>query len=109
MHKLQLAQPVSELTGRGRPQLGLARHQAKLRARRWLADPQISMADQLGLRRVISNTFKTLWVVPSGADRTTLDAYFRVLEQAEADLAHDPGSCLPLWRYSSGPGPGPSA
>jgi NitT/TauT family transport system substrate-binding protein len=65
-----------------------------------LLDPQISMADQLGLRRVIGNTFKTLWVVPSGADRTTLDAYFRVLEQADADLEQDPASCLPLWRYS---------
>jgi NitT/TauT family transport system substrate-binding protein len=65
-----------------------------------LLDPQISMADQLGLRRVIGNTFKTLWVVPSGADRSTLDAYFRVLQQAEADLAHDPASCLPLWRFS---------
>jgi NitT/TauT family transport system substrate-binding protein len=65
-----------------------------------LLDPQISMADQLGLRRVIGNTFKTLWVVPSGADRSTLDAYFHVLQQAEADLSHDPASCLPLWRYS---------
>jgi NitT/TauT family transport system substrate-binding protein len=65
-----------------------------------LLDPQISMADQLGLRRVIGNTFKTLWVVPSGADRPILDAYFHVLQQAEADLAHDPAACLPLWRYS---------
>lgn len=47
-----------------------------------LLDPQISMADQLGLRRVIGNTFKTLWG----------------LQQAEADLASDPGSCLPFWR-----------
>ena len=65
-----------------------------------LLDPQISMADQLGLRRVIGNTFKTLWVVPPGADRSTLDAYFHVLQRAEADLSHDPASCLPLWRYS---------
>jgi NitT/TauT family transport system substrate-binding protein len=65
-----------------------------------LLDPQISMADQLGLRRVIANTFKTLWVVPSGADRSTLHAYFHVLQQAEDDLAHDPASCLPLWHYS---------
>ena len=65
-----------------------------------LLDPQISMADQLGLRRVIGNTFKTLWVVPAAADRSTLDAYFHVLQQAEADLSDDPASCLPLWRYS---------
>jgi hypothetical protein len=65
-----------------------------------LLDPQISMADQLGLRRVIGNTFKTLWVVPPAADRATLHAYFGVLQQADADLERDPASCLPLWRYS---------
>jgi NitT/TauT family transport system substrate-binding protein len=65
-----------------------------------LLDPQISMADQLGLRRVIGNTFKTLWVVPQGADRAALDAYFRVLQRADADLDRDRASCLPLWRHS---------
>jgi NitT/TauT family transport system substrate-binding protein len=65
-----------------------------------LLDPQISMADQLGLRRVIGNTFKTLWVVPQSADRAALDAYFRVLQRADADLDQDPASCLPLWRNS---------
>jgi NitT/TauT family transport system substrate-binding protein len=65
-----------------------------------LLDPQISMADQLGLRRVIANTFKTLWVVPPTADRGLLDTYFRVLERADADLDRDPTACLPLWRYS---------
>ena len=65
-----------------------------------LLDPQISMADQLGLRRVIGNTFKTLWVVPPTADRTVVDAYFRVLQRADADLDRDPASCLPLWRFS---------
>jgi hypothetical protein len=65
-----------------------------------LLDPQISMADELGLRRVIGNTFKTLWVIPPTADRATIDAYFRVLQRADADLDRDPASCLPLWRYS---------
>jgi NitT/TauT family transport system substrate-binding protein len=65
-----------------------------------LLDPQISMADQLGLRPVIANTFKTLWVVPAGADTGTLDAYFRVLKRADADLDRDPASCLPLWHNS---------
>jgi hypothetical protein len=65
-----------------------------------LLDPQISMADQLGLRRVIANTFKTLWVVPPGADPATLAAYFGVLQRADEDLARDPASCLPLWRHS---------
>src|SRR6266508_1173502 len=68
-----------------------------------LLDPQISMADQLGLHRVIFNTFKTLWVVPAEANTATLDAYFRVLQRADADLDRDPASCLPLWRYSIPP------
>ena len=65
-----------------------------------LLDPQISMADQLGLRRVIGNSFKTLWVVPPTVDRTLIDAYFRVLQRADADLERDPATCLPYWRYS---------
>jgi hypothetical protein len=65
-----------------------------------LLDPQISMADQLGLRRVIGNTFKTIWVVPPTADRALVDAYFHVLQRADADLDLDPASCLPLWRNS---------
>jgi len=65
-----------------------------------LLDPQISMADELGLRRVIGNTFKTLWVVSPGQDRAVMDAYFRVLQRADADLDRDLAGCLPLWRYS---------
>jgi len=68
-----------------------------------LLDPQISMADELGLRRIIFNTFKTLWVVPAGADASVLDTYFRVLQRADADLDSDPAGCLPLWRHSIPP------
>ena len=68
-----------------------------------LLDPQIPMADELGLRRIIANTFKTLWVVPPERDAALLDAYFRVLQRADADLDRDPKSCLPLWRYSIPP------
>jgi hypothetical protein len=49
---------------------------------------------------VIGNTFKTIWVVPPTADRALVDAYFRVLQRADADLELDPASCLPLWRNS---------
>ncbi|HEX8969723.1 MAG TPA: hypothetical protein VF937_17705 [Chloroflexota bacterium] len=65
-----------------------------------LLDPQISMADQLGLRRIIGNTFKTLWVVPPDVDRDSLHAYFRALQRADRDLDRDPAAYLPLWRYS---------
>jgi hypothetical protein len=63
-----------------------------------LLDPQISMADQLGLRPILRNTFKTLWVVPM--DASVMAPYFEVLERADADLDKDPASCLPYWRYS---------
>ena len=68
-----------------------------------LLDPQISMADQLGLRRILFDTFKTLWVVPAGSDAASLDTYFQVLERADADLDRDSASCLPLWHYSIPP------
>ncbi|HEY7063059.1 MAG TPA: hypothetical protein VII06_16390 [Chloroflexota bacterium] len=65
-----------------------------------LLDPQISMADQLGLRPIIANSFKTLWWVDPRYDRALLDRFFHVLQRAEDDLTRDPASCLPLWRYS---------
>ena len=65
-----------------------------------LLDPQISMADELGLRKVIGNTFKTLWWVDERTDRELLHAFFRVLQRADAELERDPASCLPLWHYS---------
>jgi NitT/TauT family transport system substrate-binding protein len=68
-----------------------------------LLDPQISMADQLGLRKIIGNTFKTLWWVDDRHDRALLDAFFRVLQRADQELARDPASCLPLWHYSVPP------
>ena len=68
-----------------------------------LLDPQISMADQFGLRQIIANTFKTLWWVDERHDRALLDRFFRVLQRAEADLATDTARCLPLWHYSVPP------
>ena len=68
-----------------------------------LLDPQISMADQLGLRQVMANTFKTLWWVDEHYDRATLDRFFRVLQRADQELDRDPASCLPLWHYSVPP------
>jgi NitT/TauT family transport system substrate-binding protein len=68
-----------------------------------LLDPQISMADQLGLRPVIANTFKTLWWVDERTDPDVLRRFFRVLQRADRDLETDPASCLPLWRYSTPP------
>ena len=68
-----------------------------------LLDPEISMAEQLGLRKVIDGTFNTLWWVDADMDPAALAAYFRVLARAEADLRRDPARYLPLWRYSIPP------
>ena len=65
-----------------------------------LLDPEISMAEQLGLRKVLEGTFNTLWWVDAGMDNATLAAYFRVLARAEDELRRDPTSYLPLWKYS---------
>jgi hypothetical protein len=65
-----------------------------------LLDPEISMAEQLGLRNVLEGTFNTLWWVDAGMDNATLAAYFRVLARAEDELRRDPASYLPLWKYS---------
>ena len=68
-----------------------------------LLDPQISMAEQLGLKKLIEGTFNTLWWTPPAMDPELLEAYFRVLDRAEADLQRDAARYLPLWRYSIPP------
>jgi len=65
-----------------------------------LLDPEISMAEQLGLRKVLEGSFNTLWWVDAGMDPEALAAYFRVLARAEAELRRDPEPYLPLWKYS---------
>jgi len=65
-----------------------------------LLDPQISMAEQLGLKKVVEGTFNTLWWTPPAMDPELLSAYFRVLARAEEDIQHDARRCLPLWHYS---------
>jgi hypothetical protein len=65
-----------------------------------LLDPQISMAEQLGLRKVIDGTFNTLWWVDASTDHDALAAYFRVLARAERDLQRAPQAYKKLWHYS---------
>lgn len=68
-----------------------------------LLDPQISMADQLGLRPVIANTFHTYWWVAAHTPRDVLEHYFNALERAERELQQDAGKYLHLWRWSMAP------
>jgi NitT/TauT family transport system substrate-binding protein len=65
-----------------------------------LLPPQIAMAEQLGLRKVMEDTFKTLWWVPAGFDADTVRAYLRALERAEKAMDADLEKYLPLWKMT---------
>src|SRR5215469_6476157 len=65
-----------------------------------LLPPQIAMAEQLGLRKVIESTFHTLWWVPPTVSAATVSAYLRALARAEAMLAADLAEYRPLWKLS---------
>jgi len=65
-----------------------------------LLPPQIAMAEQLGLRKVIEDRFKTLWWVPGNAEPETVRAYLRALERAEKAMDADLAKYLPLWRLA---------
>lgn len=65
-----------------------------------LLPPQIAMAEQLGLRKIIENTFHTIWWVPDSASPDVVTAYLRALDRAEKLLDQDLAKYLPLWRLS---------
>ena len=65
-----------------------------------LLPPQIAMADQLGLRKVMENTFHTIWWVPEHLDQATLAAVLRALARAERAIDADLGKYLPLWKHA---------
>jgi len=48
-----------------------------------LLPPQIAMAEQLGLRKIIEDTFKTVWWVPDNAPPQVVHGYMRALNRAE--------------------------
>src|SRR3954469_2564981 len=62
-----------------------------------LLPPQIAMAEELGLRKVIEDRFKTLWWVPQSATPEVVTGYINALERAEKALERDPKKYLPLW------------
>ena len=49
-----------------------------------LLPPQIAMAEELGLRKIIEDTFHTLWWVPEHAPADVVTGYLRALDRAEA-------------------------
>ena len=68
-----------------------------------LLDPEIYMAEELGLRRIMSGEFNTLWWVDERYDPAVLRAFFTALDRAEQALTKDLEKYLPLWKYSIPP------
>src|SRR5579871_140182 len=68
-----------------------------------LLPPQIAMAEQLGLRKVIEDRFHTLWWVPDGAAPQIVSGYLNALQRAEEALDKDLQRFLPLWKLAVPP------
>jgi hypothetical protein len=58
------------------------------------------MAEQLGLRKIIDDHFKTLWWVPEGASPEIVRAYLRALDRAEKAMDAHLEKYLPLWKIA---------
>jgi NitT/TauT family transport system substrate-binding protein len=65
-----------------------------------LLPPQIAMAEQLGLRKIIEDRFHTLWWAPEGAAPEVVRAYLNALQRAEEARERDLEKFLPLWRLA---------
>ena len=65
-----------------------------------LLPPQIAMAEQLGLRKIIEDTFHTLWWVPDGSPPDVVTGYLRALDRAEKAMDADMAKDLPLWKLA---------
>ena len=68
-----------------------------------LLPPQIDMAEQLGLKKIIANTFHTLWWVDERTTPHVVDAYLRGLQRAEEALQADLPRYLHLWKHAVPP------
>src|SRR6202043_4186319 len=65
-----------------------------------LLPPQIAMAEQLGLRKIIEDRFHTLWWTPESAAPEVVRAYLNALQRAEEALDRELEKFLPLWRLA---------
>jgi ABC-type nitrate/sulfonate/bicarbonate transport system substrate-binding protein len=65
-----------------------------------LLPPQIAMAEQLGLRKIIEDRFKTLWWAPQSAAPETVRAYLNGLQRAEEAMDANVEKYLPLWEMA---------
>ena len=58
------------------------------------------MAEQLGLRKIIEDRFKTLWWVPRTQLPDVVHGYMRALNRAEQAMDADLPKYLPLWKLA---------
>jgi NitT/TauT family transport system substrate-binding protein len=65
-----------------------------------LLPPQIAMAEQLGMRKIIEDTFHTLWWAPESASPEILRGYLNALQLAEEAMDKNEQKYLPLWKNS---------
>jgi hypothetical protein len=65
-----------------------------------LLPPQIAMAEQLGLRKIIEDRFHTLWWVPDRAAPEVVRAYLNALDRAEKAMDANIDKYLPLWKLA---------
>jgi NitT/TauT family transport system substrate-binding protein len=65
-----------------------------------LLPPQIAMAEQLGLRKIIEDRFKTLWWVPEKATPDVVHGYMQALNRAEQAMDAGLAKYLPLWKLA---------
>jgi ABC-type nitrate/sulfonate/bicarbonate transport system substrate-binding protein len=65
-----------------------------------LLPPQMAMAEQLGLRKIMEDEFHTIWWVPANAEPAVVSGYMRALARAEAALAADLPRYLHLWELA---------
>lgn len=68
-----------------------------------LLPPQIDMANELGLKKIIENTFHTLWWVDERTPQHVVDGYLRGLQRAEEALQSDLPRYLHLWKNAVPP------
>lgn len=68
-----------------------------------LLPPQIDMANELGLKKIIENTFHTLWWVDERTPQHVVDGYLRGLQHAEEALQSDLPRYLHLWKNAVPP------
>ena len=68
-----------------------------------LLDPEITIAEEKGLRKLASGEFRTLFWVSPGIPASALGAYFRALRRADVALREQPEKYMHLWKKNIPP------